>query len=64
MHKSTHIRTKKLKSNNQIYIGFQVSNLYTNKSLFKLIESSFNFKGLTYYNKLDLPKSIIEIIEN
>lgn len=63
-HKTTHIRTKKLKSNNQIYIGFQVSNLYTNKYLFKQIESSFNFKGLTYYNKLDLPKSILEIIEN
>jgi len=61
-YKTTHIRTKKLKLNKQIYIGFQVSTLYTNKALFKLIENSFNFKGLTYYNKLDLPKSILEVL--
>jgi len=61
-YKSNIIKTKKLKLNNQTYIGFQISTLYNNKTLFKLINESFNHQGLTYINKLDLPKSIITII--
>ena len=61
-YKSNIIKTKKLKLNNQTYIGFQISTLYNNKTLFKLINESFNYQGLTYINKLDLPKSIITII--
>jgi len=61
-YKSNIIKTKKLKLNNQTYIGFQISTLYNNKNLFKLINESFNYQGLTYINKLDLPKSIITII--
>ena len=61
---STHIKTKTLKQNNQIYIGFYLAELYTNKSLNKLINkvNNFNHQGLTYFNKFDLPKSILEII--
>ena len=64
MHQSTHIKTKKLNQNTQNYIGFYLLDLYSNKSLNKLITetSNFNYKGLTYFNKLDLPKSILEII--
>ena len=64
MYNSTHIKTKKLKQNNQIYIGFYLAELYTNKTLNKLITNvnNFNHSGLTYFNKLDLPKSILEII--
>ena len=64
MHKSTHIKTKKLNKNTQNYIGFYLLDLYSNKSLNKLITeaNNFNYKGLTYFNKLDLPKSILEII--
>ena len=61
---STHIKTKTLKLNNQKYIGFYLTDLYTNKSLTKLLTkvNNFNHSGLTYFNKLDLPKSILEII--
>ena len=34
---STHIKTKTLKLNNQKYIGFYLTELYTNKTLNKLI---------------------------
>jgi len=61
-YKSNIIKTKKLKINNKTYIGFQISTLYNNKTLFKLINESFNYQGLTYINKLDLPKSILTII--
>ncbi len=60
---SNHIKTKKLKINKTTYIGFTISQLYSYKSLFKLINTnSFNSKGLTYININDLPKSIINNI--
>ena len=61
---STHIKTKKLKLNNQIYIGFYLTELYTNKSLNKLINKvdNFNHQGLTYFNQIDLPKSILQVL--
>ena len=64
MHKSTHIKTKKLNKNSQNYIGFYLTDLYTNKSLNKLINevNNFNFKGLTYFNQNDLPKSILQVL--
>jgi len=64
MYKSTHIKTKKLKQNNQTYIGFYLTDLYSNRLLNKIIDkvNNFNHSGLTYFNKLDLPKSILEII--
>ena len=64
MYNSTHIKTKKLKQNNQTYIGFYLTDLYTNRLLTKIIDKvdNFNHSGLTYFNKFDLPKSILEII--
>ena len=64
MHKSTHIKTQKLKQNNQTYIGFYLIDLYSNTLLTRIISkvNNFNHSGLTYFNKLDLPKSILEII--
>jgi hypothetical protein len=64
MYNSTHIKTKKLKQNNQTYIGFYLTDLYTNRLLNKIITkvNKFNHSGLTYFNKLDLPKSVLEII--
>ena len=64
MYNSTHIKTKKLKQNNQTYIGFYLTDLYTNRLLTKIITkvNNFNHSGLTYFNKLDLPKSVLEII--
>ena len=64
MHTSTHIKTKKLKQNNQTYIGFYLTDLYTNKSLNKLINNvnNFNHSGLTYFNQIDLPKSILQVL--
>jgi len=64
MYNSTHIKTKKLKQNNQTYIGFYLTDLYSNTLLTKIISkvNNFNHLGLTYFNKLDLPKSILEII--
>jgi len=64
MYNSTHIKTKKLKQNNQTYIGFYLTDLYSNRLLNKIIDkvNNFNHSGLTYFNKLDLPKSILEII--
>ena len=61
---STHIKTKKLKLNNQKYIGFYLTLLYTNKSLNKLINEvdNFNHQGLTYFNQIDLPKSILQVL--
>jgi len=61
---STHIKTKILKLNNQKYIGFYLTELYTNKSLNKLINEvhNFNHQGLTYFNKIDLPKSILQVL--
>jgi hypothetical protein len=64
MYNSTHIKTKKLKQNNQTYIGFYLTDLYSNRLLNKIIDkvNNFNHSGLTYFNKLDLPKSVLEII--
>jgi hypothetical protein len=61
---STHIKTKILKLNNQKYIGFYLTELYTNKSLNKLINEvkNFNHLGLTYFNQNDLPKSILQVL--
>ncbi len=63
-YKSNIIKTKKLKLNNQTYIGFYLTDLYLNNYLNKLVgdPGHFNYQGLTYINKLDLPKSIITII--
>ncbi len=64
MYKSTHIKTKKLKQNNQTYIVFYLTDLYSNTLLTKIIDkvNNFNHQGLTYINTKDLPKSILEII--
>ena len=64
MYNSTHIKTKKLKQNNQTYIGFYLIDLYSNTLLTRIISkvNNFNHSGLTYFNKLDLPKSVLEII--
>ena len=64
MYKSTHIKTKKLKSNNQTFIGFYITDLYTNTLLTKIINkvNNFNYQGLTYFNTKDLPKSILEVL--
>ena len=64
MYKSTHIKTKKLKSNNQTFIGFYITDLYTNTLLTKIINkvNNFNYKGLTYFNTKDLPKSILQVL--
>jgi hypothetical protein len=62
MHQSTNIRTKKLKINNKVYIGFTILSIHEHKSLTDLIDDSFNNKGLTYFKKTDLPKAILEII--
>ena len=53
MYNSTHIKTKKLKQNNQTYIGFYLTDLYTNRLLNKIITkvNNFNHSGLTYFNK-------------
>ena len=61
---STHIKTKTLKLNNQKYIGFYLTELYTNKSLTKLINevNNFNHLGLTYFNIIDLPKAILQVL--
>ena len=64
MHLTTNIKTKKLKFNNKTYIGFTISSVYNFESLIELIPNSFNNKGLTYFNKTELPNSILEIIEN
>ena len=63
-HISTHIKTKTLKLNNKKYIGFYLTELYTNKSLTKLINevNNFNHLGLTYFNIIDLPKSILQVL--
>ena len=64
MYKSTHIKTKKLKQNNQTYIGFYLTDLYTNRLLNKIINkvNNFNHSGLTYFNQNDLPKSILQVL--
>ena len=64
MYKSTHIKTKKLKQNNQTYIGFYLTDLYSNTLLTKIISkvNNFNHLGLTYFNKKDLPKSILQVL--
>ena len=64
MYNSTHIKTKKLKSNNQTFIGFYITDLYTNTLLTKIINkvNNFNHQGLTYFNQNDLPKSILQVL--
>jgi len=49
MYNSTHIKTKKLKQNNQTYIGFYLTDLYSNRLLNKIIDkvNNFNHSGLT-----------------
>ena len=62
MYKSRHIKTKTLKKSSQIYLGFYLKDLYSNKNLNKLIgeKECFNYQGLTYFGKTDLPNSILE----
>ena len=63
MHKSKQISTKTLKLNNKILIGFKYDDVYTNKYLFKLIDSNqLTLNGLIYFNKSDLSKSILNSI--
>ena len=64
MYKSTHIKTKKLKLNNQTFIGFYITDLYSNTLLTEIISkvNNFNYQGLTYFNTKDLPKSILEVL--
>ncbi len=64
MYKSTHIKTKKLKQNNQTFIGFYITDLYSNTLLTEIISkvNNFNYQGLTYFNTKDLPKSILEVL--
>ena len=63
MHKSKQISTKTLTLNNKILIGFKYNDVYTNKSLFKIIDSNqITLNGLIYFNKSDLSKSILNSI--
>ena len=62
MHKSKQISTKTLKLNNKILIGFKYNDVYTNKYLFKIINTSTTISGLIYFNKSDLSQSILNSI--
>ncbi len=62
MHKSKQISTKTLKINNKILIGFKYDDVYSNKYLFKIIDSSTTINGLIYFNKSDLSNSILNSI--
>jgi len=62
MHKSKQISTKTLKINNKILIGFKYHDVYSNKYLFKIINTSTTINGLIYFNKSDLSNSILNSI--
>ena len=53
------LNTKKLKIKNKTYIGFNINDLFKIKNYIKdnnIVE--FNFKGLSFINKINLNKSI------
>ncbi len=62
MHKTKQISTKTLKINNKTLIGFKYNDVYSNKSLFKIINTSITISGLIYFDKTNLKKSILDII--
>ena len=54
------LNTKKLKINNNIYIGFNINDLFKIKNYIKdnnIIE--FNYKGLSFINKNNINKNIL-----
>jgi len=59
------IKTKKLKLNNNTYLGFLINDLNNIKLINKLeIENviEFNLKGLTFINKNNIKKSTLQSI--
>ena len=54
------LNTKKLKINNNIYIGFNINDLLNLKFYQKNPKINFNFKGLSYINIKDIPKSTLQ----
>ena len=54
------LNTKKLKINNNIYIGFNINDLFKIKNYIKdnnIVE--FNYKGLSFINKNNINKNIL-----
>jgi len=62
MHKTKQISTKTLKINNKTLIGFKYNDVYSNKYLFKIINTSITIGGLVYFDKTNLTKSILNSI--
>ena len=62
MHKTKQISTKTLKINNKTLIGFKYNDVYSNKYLFKIINTSITISGLVYFDKTNLTKSILNSI--
>ena len=62
MHRTRQISTKTLKINNKTLIGFKYNDVYSNKYLFKIINTSITIGGLVYFDKTDLKKSILDLI--
>ena len=56
------LNTKKLKINNKTYIGFNINDLLNLKFYQKNPKINFNFKGLSYINIKDIPKSTLQNI--
>ena len=54
------LNTKKLKINNKIYIGFNINDLLIFKWYQKNPKIDFNFKGLSFINIKDIPKSTLQ----
>ena len=54
------LKTKKLKINNKTYIGFNINDLLIFKWYQKNPKIDFNFKGLSYINIKDIPKSTLQ----
>ena len=64
-YKSQILNTKKIKMNNNVYIGFNINNLQVVKIKDKLnicdvVE--FNIKGMSYINKNNIKKSTLQFI--
>ena len=62
MHKTKQISTKTLKINNKTLIGFKYNDVYSNKYLFKIIDTSITIGGLIYFDKTNLKISILDLI--
>ena len=60
------LKTKKIKINNKIYIGFHLNDLLIIKLKKDYLKNDYDFtlKGLTYINKNKLQNSILNIIKN